>query len=142
MRSLAALLLVLLAAGCSGPATVGASPLRGADHMRTHLVGAEAWRAVLDDGEELFWSFEEDGTCTAWIAGEGRADLHFALSRLVPEGTRQIQARWTADTERLRLTNVTHLKADPLRDMTLTLGWVDGKLRIEIDDRRFIKRLD
>jgi hypothetical protein len=110
--------------------------------MRAHLVGADAWRAVLDDGEELFWSFSDDGTCTAWIAGEGLADLHFALSRVVPRGTRQIQARWTADTERLSLTDVTHLKADPLRDMGFPLGWVDGKLRIEIAGRRFMKRLD
>jgi hypothetical protein len=142
MKPFFSLALVFVLAGCSGPATVGATPLGGAEHMRSYLVQQSDWRAILDDGEELLWSFSDDGTCQAWIEGEGRADLHFALSRIVPEGTRRIDARWTADTERLQLTDVTHWKADPLRDMGFPLGWVDGKLRIEIAGRRFMKRLD
>ena len=144
MRSLLSLLsalaLVLAVACCSAQPTVGAVPLRDADHMRGHLTHAPAWRAILDDGAEMFWTFAEDGTCRTWIEGEGRADLHYALTRIAPEGSRRMQANWSADTERLTLTGVTTGDGELLRDMGFPLGWVDGKLRIEIDGRRYMRQ--
>lgn len=126
--------------GCAGvhnePVTPGPVPLRGASgsaranaHMRSFLVGS--WRAV-GKPYELRATFAEDRRFTLKISG---ADLATPFPGAFPEAGRLAEGTWSATSEVLTLeAHRTGGRTD------LALGWLDGKLNIQIGDIQLRRR--
>lgn len=118
------------AAARTVPST-GGTPLQGPWHMRDHLASANVWKGP------VFWRFNEDGTFVIWIEGPLDQDLDSRISIPIPAGETRLTGNWQATTTELQLSNVTTGAGKPVRPFTLDLGWVDGKLHIDIGGFRY-----
>ncbi len=102
--------------------------MRDAAHMKQYL-SSGGWRLVGRDANRRF-RFSADGTFSA--SGEGLAAL-LGFSDTVAEVT----GRWNADTTTLRLSEIEADGGGAPLAKSLPLGWVDGKLNINIGGRQY-----
>jgi hypothetical protein len=139
--------------------TPGPAPVRDLEGFRAYLAGHAAsggWMTTLEGASKQWWSFADDGTFATWIDPPPPAifedDAMFTPVRY--------EGRWTvAHDQRDGLDLIFSLNAhasmlllSDLRaidragrqreapDHRVPLEWVDGKLRIEIDGRRYMRQ--
>jgi hypothetical protein len=145
-RPLIVMLALAWLGGCGGSAPVpapaaGPVPLRDAAHMQGYLAGGEAWQLRGVDGVTQFWSFDADGTCKAWILPDESA-MPLADACVVPgipHDATLFTAKWSATEVTLALEGITTDTGVAVPDTTVVLQWVDGKLRIGIAGRQFMR---
>ncbi len=126
VRLLGALACIGIGACSQRTPAPGPVPLRSKQQVHAFLSGQ---RIVATGDDSLWWQFEEDGTFQA------QCDLH------VPQEADPylLRGRWSVTLHRLELSD---LDPGPVgeAELSLPLGWVDGKLRIEVDGRRYQRR--
>ena len=113
------------------PPPPGPVPLEGQWHMADYLSGPKRWKGP------VFWRFNEDGTFVTWIEGPLDKDLDSLISIPIPPGETHLTGHWRATTTELQLSNVTTEAGKAIEPFVLDLGWVDGKLHIDIGGFRY-----
>ncbi|MHC5114803.1 MAG: hypothetical protein ACYTGP_10300 [Planctomycetota bacterium] len=123
-------------AGCS-PST-GPVPLRSVRQMKRFLGGATYRDWIPADALFHMWRFHADGRFELWVEGPNPITLYLEIGhRALPEDARRISGRWDATKTELTLSEVTAADGTECHDMEMGLLWVDGKMRIDIDERRY-----
>ncbi len=110
------------------PTVVGPVPLRDAAHMKEYI-GSSEWRLVGSDANRWF-RFSTDGKFSA--GGDGLADL-LGFATTVTEVT----GLWDADKTSLYLSEIGGGAEDAMLTKSLPLGWLDGKLNINIAGEQY-----
>ncbi len=154
---------ILSFAGCTGSSTTsfgfddqiepGPVKLRNLEQLKSYLSGhsrgGDSWRkksrVKKETTAEVVWNFQSNGDFYTWISfydsKQSPPENFFSQTTglKVDPDSEVVQGKYRVTLKSIHLTEMRTAKGKKLKDQSVPIHWVDGKLRIGINDQQLMR---